>query len=334
MLEHGHEPVAVGRRPYGADIPFRRPRWTMWTARAGVRGLGGIHPPRSRVRTAGFHEVLEVNVAGTARALDAAVEAGAAKSVPLRRVQPPVSRSPPGTACPTTFRSTRAPCAPDDSYGLEVARRGACACWSRAHGLATLSLRINHNWYVDRDGVEAALRAGGWARACRSSSSGSATGCRSMTLTASGPPTSRPFPVTCSTPSRTATRREPPPALTPDRRHEVLMINGFQTGLLSRASASCRAVRGRPRSRDPSGRDAGSLRAATPDPLRALHTWRERLRPGSALRDVPRRACLPCACLRLPKWRTGSAPCAQPPTTIVFSLRLTMARESCNVTPP
>jgi nucleoside-diphosphate-sugar epimerase len=58
----------------------------------------------------------------------------------------------------------RHPCEPEDSYGLsKLLGEMACARWTRAYGLSTLCLRINHVWYVDRDGAEIAVRCG-WAR--------------------------------------------------------------------------------------------------------------------------------------------------------------------------
>ena len=169
LLEHGHEPVVVGRRAAGADIPFRKAPLDdvdllaqAFDGSEAVIHLAAIPGPYR----AGVHEILEVNVGGTARALDAAVAAGAARFVLAS------SGAATGFSFPVRDRSPdylpldeEHPCEPDDSYGLsKLLGEALCARWSRAHDLATVSLRINHNWYVDREGAEAALEAGGWAR--------------------------------------------------------------------------------------------------------------------------------------------------------------------------
>jgi nucleoside-diphosphate-sugar epimerase len=169
LLESGHEPVAVGRRPAAADVPFRQASLddVDGLARAFEGAEGVIHlaaipgPYRADV-----HEVLDVNVGGTARALDAAVRAEATRFLFAS------SGAATGFSFPAEDRSPLYfpldedhPCTPDDSYGLsKLVGEELCARWTRAHGLATVSLRINHNWYVDRAGAEAALSAGGWAR--------------------------------------------------------------------------------------------------------------------------------------------------------------------------
>jgi UDP-glucose 4-epimerase len=57
------------------------------------------------------------------------------------------------------------PCEPEDSYGLsKLMGETMCARWSRAFGMATVCLRINHNWCVDRAGAEQAVMRGGWAK--------------------------------------------------------------------------------------------------------------------------------------------------------------------------
>jgi nucleoside-diphosphate-sugar epimerase len=169
LLEHGHEPVAVGRRPAGSYVPFREASLddVASLARAFEESEGVIHlaaiPSPYR---AGLHEILEVNVAGTARTLDAAVEAGTTRFLFAS------SGAATGFSFPAHDRvpdylplDEEHPCAPDDAYGLsKLLGEELCARWSRAHGLATVALRINHNWYVDREGAGAALAAGGWAR--------------------------------------------------------------------------------------------------------------------------------------------------------------------------
>jgi len=56
------------------------------------------------------------------------------------------------------------PCEPQDGYGLsKLLAENACRSYSAAYGIRTLCLRINNNWYLDREGAQLAVR-GGWAR--------------------------------------------------------------------------------------------------------------------------------------------------------------------------
>jgi nucleoside-diphosphate-sugar epimerase len=111
-------------------------------------------------------ELLAVNVAGTWRVLEAAVAAG------VRRLVFASSGAATGFSFPAADKTPRYlpldeqhPCEPDDTYGVsKLVAEELCARWSRAHGLAAVSLRINNNWYVDGRGAEAALR-GRWGRA-------------------------------------------------------------------------------------------------------------------------------------------------------------------------
>lgn len=56
------------------------------------------------------------------------------------------------------------PCEPQDEYGLsKLLAELACKSYSDAHGIRTLCLRINNNWYLDREGASRAVQ-GGWAK--------------------------------------------------------------------------------------------------------------------------------------------------------------------------
>jgi nucleoside-diphosphate-sugar epimerase len=56
------------------------------------------------------------------------------------------------------------PCEPQDPYGLsKLLGELTCRSYTDAFGIATICLRINNAWYLDRTGAEIAVRCG-WAR--------------------------------------------------------------------------------------------------------------------------------------------------------------------------
>jgi len=109
--------------------------------------------------------MINVNVVGTVQALEAALAGGVPKFV--------LASS--GAATGFSFQKREItprylpideehPCEPQDEYGLsKVLAEIACKRYSDAFGMRTLCLRINHNWYLDRAGAQAAVGAG-WAR--------------------------------------------------------------------------------------------------------------------------------------------------------------------------
>ena len=110
-------------------------------------------------------EMIRINVVGTVNVLEAAVQTGASKvvfassgaatgfSFPRRELIPrylPLDES--------------HPCQPQDEYGLsKLLAERCCQSYSDAHGLATLCLRINNNWYLKREEAELAVQTG-WAK--------------------------------------------------------------------------------------------------------------------------------------------------------------------------
>ena len=110
-------------------------------------------------------ELLNVNVMGTVNMLEAAVAASVSKIVFASS----------GAATGFSFQAEAIiprylpideahPCAPQDEYGLsKLLGEQICRRYSDAHGLATICLRINHNWCLDREGAQVAVQAG-WAR--------------------------------------------------------------------------------------------------------------------------------------------------------------------------
>ncbi len=56
------------------------------------------------------------------------------------------------------------PAAPRNEYGIsKLINEITCKRYTEAYGIQTICLRINHNWYLDRAGVEIAVRSG-WDR--------------------------------------------------------------------------------------------------------------------------------------------------------------------------
>ena len=120
-----------------------------------VRGAGRATP----------EQLLTLNVIGTVHVLEAAVHAGVGKVV--------LASS--GAATGFSFQKRELtprylpldedhPCEPHDEYGLsKLLAEQTCKRYSDAFGLRTLCLRINHNWYLDWEGAQVAVRSG-WAK--------------------------------------------------------------------------------------------------------------------------------------------------------------------------
>ncbi len=110
-------------------------------------------------------QMINVNVVGTVHALEAALQAGVRKFV--------LASS--GAATGFTFQRREIvprylpldeehPSEPHDEYGLsKLLAETACKRYTDAFDMQTICLRINHNWYVDRPGAEAAVGVG-WAK--------------------------------------------------------------------------------------------------------------------------------------------------------------------------
>ena len=169
LHERGHELVAVGRtRPRSDNVRFSpaslEDQESLERGFAGADVVVHLAAVTSPLRAPAL-ELLETNVSGTFRVLEAAVRAGVGKVVFAS------SGAATGFSFPCRDRAPRYlpldeehPCDPDDTYGLsKLLGEQACGRWSRAHDLSTISLRINGTWYVDRPGAERAL-GGGWAR--------------------------------------------------------------------------------------------------------------------------------------------------------------------------
>jgi nucleoside-diphosphate-sugar epimerase len=159
----GHEPSAVGRTPSAfQDVPFLRAELTdeaalmrSFKGSEAIVHLAAVPSP--------YHapplELLDVNVDGTFHVLEAAIGAQVSKLVFAS------SGAATGFSFPARARlpsylplDEQHPCEPDDVYGLsKLIGEAACARWTRAHGLSTICLRINHNWYLDLEGAKLAI---------------------------------------------------------------------------------------------------------------------------------------------------------------------------------
>ena len=119
-------------------------------------------PGPGRATTA---EMISVNVVGTVHVLEAALQADIGKVVFASS----------GAATGFSFQKRKIvprylpldeehPCEPHDEYGLsKLLGEMTCKRYSDAFGMHTICLRINHNWYIDREGAEVAAGAG-WAK--------------------------------------------------------------------------------------------------------------------------------------------------------------------------
>lgn len=169
LLEHGHSVAEYSRTPpkvggaefIPGDIFDSEKLAGACRAKDALIHMAAVPGP-GRAAPA---ELIRVNVLGTVHALEAAMEAGVPKFV--------LASS--GAATGFTFQKRAIvprylpldeahPSEPQDEYGLsKLLAELACKRYSDAFGLKTLCLRINHNWYIDRSGAEAAVGSG-WAR--------------------------------------------------------------------------------------------------------------------------------------------------------------------------
>lgn len=110
-------------------------------------------------------KMIYINVLGTLHVLEAALQTGVRKVVFASS----------GAATGFSFQKREIipcylpideghPCQPQDEYGLsKLLSEITCKRYSDAYGMQTICLRINHNWYVDREGAEIVVKSG-WAK--------------------------------------------------------------------------------------------------------------------------------------------------------------------------
>ncbi len=108
---------------------------------------------------------MNVNVMGTVNMLEAAVAASVPKIVFASSGATTGFSFQARAITPNYLPIDEAhPCSPQDEYGLsKLLGEQTCRRYSDAYGLATICLRINHNWCLDRAGAQVAVQAG-WAR--------------------------------------------------------------------------------------------------------------------------------------------------------------------------
>jgi UDP-glucose 4-epimerase len=116
-------------------------------------------------RRATPERLMAINVMGTVHVLEAAVHNG------IRKVVFASSGAAAGFTFPTRKMTPRYfpldedhPAEPQDEYGLsKLLGEITCKRYSDAFGIRTICLRINNNWYLDREGAALAVRSG-WAK--------------------------------------------------------------------------------------------------------------------------------------------------------------------------
>jgi UDP-glucose 4-epimerase len=110
-------------------------------------------------------QTIAVNVAGTVNVLEAARQAGISKVVFASSAAVLGFTFQKAPMSPRYFPiDEEHPCEPQDEYGLsKLLAETACKSYSQAYGIRTLCLRINNNWYLDREGASRSVQ-GGWAR--------------------------------------------------------------------------------------------------------------------------------------------------------------------------
>src|SRR5262245_39190337 len=169
LLGFGHEIKCYSRTPpVDLDIPFLAA--DIADAEALHKACGGqdaiVHLAAvPGPRRASPPQMMAVNVVGTVNVLEAALKNNVRKVVFASSA----------AALGFTFQKTAMipryfpideehPCEPQDEYGLsKLLAELACKSYSEAHGLQTICLRINNNWYLDWEGARRAVQ-GGWAR--------------------------------------------------------------------------------------------------------------------------------------------------------------------------
>ena len=169
LLQAGHAVSSYSRTPHmvaGArflqgDIMDLAQLRASCAGQEAIIHLAGVPGPARATP----EQLLTLNVIGTVHVLEAAVHAGVGTVV--------LASS--GAATGFSFQKRALtprylpldedhPCEPHDEYGLsKLLAEQTCKRYSDAFGLRTLCLRINHNWYLDWEGAQVAVRSG-WAK--------------------------------------------------------------------------------------------------------------------------------------------------------------------------
>jgi nucleoside-diphosphate-sugar epimerase len=110
-------------------------------------------------------QLISTNVIGTVHVLEAAVRHEIRKVVFASSGAAAGFTFPTQKVVPSYFPvDEEHPAEPQDEYGLsKLLGELTCKRYSAAYGMQTICLRINNNWYLDREGAELAVGAG-WAQ--------------------------------------------------------------------------------------------------------------------------------------------------------------------------
>ncbi len=122
---------------------------------AGVPGPGRASPA----------ELLQVNVIGTVHVLEAALQTGIGRVVLASSGAATGFSFPHRKLIPDYLPlDEQHPCQPHDEYGLsKLLAEQTCQRYSAAFGLQTTCLRINNNWYLNREDANRVVQRG-WAK--------------------------------------------------------------------------------------------------------------------------------------------------------------------------
>ena len=122
---------------------------------AAVPGPGIVSPER----------LIYVNVRGTFNVLEAAVKEGVRKVIFCSSQEAQNTDFTGRDTYPRYFPIDEDhPAEPRNEYGIsKLVNEVTCKRYSEDYGLQTICLRINHNWYLDRAGVEIGVRSG-WSK--------------------------------------------------------------------------------------------------------------------------------------------------------------------------
>ncbi len=167
LLGAGHEVSDFGRSaPLIEGVPFVRGDITdLERVREACRGFDAIAHVAA-VPGAGIgvspERLMYVNVRGTFNVLEAAVREGVGSVVFASSNAAMNLQYDQRDTYPRYFPIDEDhPAEPRNEYGIsKLVNEVTCKHYSEFYGLSTICLRINHNWYLDRQGAEIAVSSG------------------------------------------------------------------------------------------------------------------------------------------------------------------------------
>lgn len=164
LLEAGNSVACFSRsRPFVEGVEFvAGDVMDFLRLRSACRGFDAIvHLAVARYGKVETDYLMSVNVVGTINVLEAALHEGVPKVVYASSNAVLGFTYQKRPMIPLYFPIDEAhPCAPQDAYGLsKLLCETTCKSYSDAYGIKTICLRINTNWFLDREGAETALRS-------------------------------------------------------------------------------------------------------------------------------------------------------------------------------